>query len=116
MVTIYGIKNCNTMQKAFAWFQQNDIPYDFHDYKKSGITLALLESWSKQAPFEKLLNRNGQTWKKQSTEIQKEIIDKDATFNFLLTNTSAIKRPIIEIENHLIIGFEEELLNALLLK
>ncbi len=104
------------MQKAFAWFQHNNIPYGFHDYKKSGITLSLLESWSKQAPFEKLLNRNGQTWKKQSTEIQKEIIDKDATFNFLLTNTSAIKRPIIEIENHLIIGFDEELLNALLLK
>ena len=56
MTTIYGIKNCDTMKRAFAWLKDHHVDYEFHDYKKAGVTEAMLESWSAKAGWEKLLN------------------------------------------------------------
>jgi arsenate reductase len=108
MIAIYGIKNCNTMQKAFAWFEIHKIAYTFHDYKKEGAQIEDLKRWSEKAGWEKLLNKSGLTWKKQALETQKNIVDQDSAIRFLLTNPSAIKRPIIEGNNMLLIGFNEK--------
>jgi hypothetical protein len=108
MIAIYGIKNCNTMQKAFAWFEENKLAYTFHDYKKEGTKIEDLQRWSEKAGWEKLLNRSGLTWKKQSPKTQKNIVDQDSAVRFLLANPSAIKRPVIECNDMLLIGFKEE--------
>jgi Spx/MgsR family transcriptional regulator len=108
MIAIYGIKNCNTMQKAFAWFETHKLSYTFHDYKKDGAQIEDLKRWSEKAGWEKLLNKSGLTWKKQDLETQKNIVDQDSAIRFLLKNPSAIKRPVIERNDMLLIGFNEE--------
>ena len=62
--TIYGIKNCDTLKKAFAWLDQRGIAYDFHDYKKVGVTKAQLTQWCRVAGWETVLNRAGPTFRK----------------------------------------------------
>ncbi|HWA12485.1 MAG TPA: ArsC/Spx/MgsR family protein, partial [Burkholderiales bacterium] len=64
MVTIYGIRNCDTMKKAFAWLDDHGVAYRFHDYKAAGIDAATLKAWSKQVGWEVLLNTRGTTWRK----------------------------------------------------
>jgi arsenate reductase len=108
MIAIYGIKNCNTMQKAFAWLEENKLAYTFHDYKKEGAQVADLKRWSERAGWEKLLNRSGLTWKKQSPETQKSIVDQDSAVLFMQSNTSAIKRPIFEFNDMILVGFSEQ--------
>jgi len=96
------------MQKAFVWLQGHKVPYLFHDYKKEGAQHADLLRWADKSGWEKLLNKAGLTWKKQKPEIQNRIVDQDAAIQFLQANPSAIKRPIIEGDATLVIGFNEE--------
>ena len=63
-VKIYGIKNCDTMKKAFAWLDKNGVEYEFHDYKKAGVPPGKLKAWAKQAGWEALANTRGPTWRK----------------------------------------------------
>lgn len=96
------------MQKAFAWFEENKLAYTFHDYKKDGAQIEDLKRWSEKVGWEKILNKSGLTWKKQSLDTQKIIVDQDAAIRFLQENPSAIKRPVIESNNMLLVGFNEE--------
>ena len=70
MTTIYGIKNCDTMKKAFAWLDEHGVAYTFHDYKKSGIDSARLHAWSKAIGWKTLINTRGTTWRKLTPEQQ----------------------------------------------
>ena len=107
---VYGIKNCDTMKKAFAWLESRGIDYDFHDYKKAGVPAGKLEEWAQQAGFEKLANTRGPTWRKVAAPDSKADI-KEMTQSQVLTlleeNTSAIRRPIVEAGSKLLIGFDE---------
>lgn len=96
------------MQKAFAWFEENKLAYSFHDYKKDGAQIEDLKRWSEKVGWEKILNKSGLTWKKQNLDTQKNIVHQDAAIRFLLENPSAIKRPVIESSNMLLVGFNEE--------
>ncbi len=78
MTTIYGITNCDTMKRAFAWLKDNGIDYEFHDYKKVGVNAAMLKSWTSQVDWEKLLNTRGTTWRKLSEEQRADIDEKKA--------------------------------------
>ncbi len=104
------------MQKTFAWFNEQKIAFTFYDYKKEGVNSANLDRWAKKVDWKTLINRSGQTWKKQSPAIQQSIVDKDSAFLFLVANSSAIKRPIIEFQNEIILGFNEALLIELFTK
>ncbi|MBL8484861.1 MAG: Spx/MgsR family RNA polymerase-binding regulatory protein, partial [Rhodocyclaceae bacterium] len=73
MVTIYGIKNCDTMKKAFAWLDQHGVAYEFHDYKKSGVPEAQLRDWMARAGWEALVNRRGPTFRKLPPERQSDL-------------------------------------------
>ncbi|MGH8493472.1 MAG: ArsC family reductase [Moraxellaceae bacterium] len=105
MVTIYGIKNCDTMKKAFAWLDTQDIAYEFHDYKKSGISAQKLEHWEKTLGWEALLNRRGTTWRKLDEATQAGI-SREKALQLMQEQTSLIKRPILEQGKALLAGFD----------
>ncbi len=105
---LYGIPNCNTVKKAQDWLKANHIDFEFHDFKKKGITSEKLTEWFKTFGWEKVINKNGLTFKKLTKEEQAEINSPDSAIAYLMHNTSAIKRPIIEQDNKgILLGFTE---------
>jgi len=106
-VTIYGIKNCDTMKKARAWLDKHGIAYAFHDYKTAGIDKPHLESWVKQAGWETVLNRAGTTFRKLPDKDREGVSEKKA-IALMLEQPSMIKRPVLEAGNKLIVGFKPE--------
>ena len=106
-VTIYGIKNCDTMKKARAWLDDNGIAASFHDYKTAGITRDRLEGWTKAVGWEVLLNRAGTTFRKLP-EAAKEDLSADRAIALMLEQPSMIKRPVLEGGGELIVGFKPE--------
>ena len=107
MITVYGIPNCDTMKKARKWLDANNLEYEFHDYKKSGVPEKNLKSWVQAAGWEAILNKRGTTWRKLSDDI-KNSIDETSSIQVMLDNPSAIKRPILENGKTLLVGFKEE--------
>lgn len=104
-VTIYGIKNCDTMKKAFAWLDGNGVAYDFHDYKKVGVTKAQLAQWCKAAGWERVINRAGTTFKKLP-DAAKDGLTQDKAIALMVESPSMIKRPVVEANGTLEIGFD----------
>jgi len=107
-VTIYGIKNCDTMKKARAWLDAHHVAYRFHDYKKDGIARAKLETWAKEAGWEALLNRAGTTFR-ALPEGDKVGLTKDKALALMLAQPSMIKRPVLETERGVLVGFRREI-------
>lgn len=109
MLTVYGIPNCDTVKKTLNWLKANQKEYQFHDYKKQGIAREKLENWLTQVDWTTLLNRAGTTFKNLSEEQKAAIQDADSARAFMLENTSAIKRPVIEQEGKIVkIGWKPE--------
>ena len=96
-ITIYGIKSCSTMKKAFTKLDELGVNYDFHDYKKQGIDKDTIQRWVDELGIDKVLNKRGTTWRKLTDE-QKQAADSDVdnAIDLLIENTSMIKRPIVE--------------------
>ena len=107
-VTIYGIKNCDTMKKAFAWLDKTGVAYDFHDYKKAGITKGDLEKWCKAAGWETVLNRAGTTFRKLP-DADKEGLTERKAIALMMAQPSMIKRPVLELGGKLVVGFKPEI-------
>jgi arsenate reductase len=108
-ITIYGIKNCDTMKKARAWLDTRGVEYAFHDYKTAGIERERLERWCKQVGWETLLNRAGTTFRKLS-EHDKGNLDGGKAIALMLAQPSMIKRPVLDLGGgHLLVGFKPEL-------
>lgn len=108
--TVYGISNCNTVKKALDWFKQHGIAYTFHDYKRQGIGPEQVESWLEQAPWEKLVNRAGTTWKQLPEEEKGQIGSSRQALDLMLRKHAVIKRPLIENSEGKItmLGFDEK--------
>lgn len=106
-VTIYGIKNCDTMKKAFAWLNENNIPYEFHDYKKSGAPQAILADWVEQLGWETVVNRKGTTWRKLDESVR-NTMDEHSAIATMVAQPSLIKRPILIKGHQILAGFTAE--------
>ena len=106
-VTVYGIKNCDTMKKARAWLEAHKVAYAFHDYKTQGIYKARLEAWVKKAGWEVLLNRAGTTFKKLPDAERANVTEKKA-IALMLAQPSMIKRPVLEQGGKILVGFKPE--------
>jgi arsenate reductase (glutaredoxin) len=104
-VTIYGIKNCDTMKKARAWLETNGIPHTFHDYKTAGIERERLEGWAQAVGWETLMNRAGQTFRKLIEKDKENLTEKKA-IKLLLDMPSMIKRPVLDVGGKLLVGFK----------
>lgn len=108
-LTIYGIKNCDTMKKARAWLDRNGVAYDFHDYKTAGIAREQLEAWSKKVGWETLLNQAGTTFKKLPDK-DKSGLDAKKAITLMVAQPSMIKRPVLDLGGgKLLVGFKPEL-------
>ena len=108
-ITIYGIKNCDTMKKARAWLDGHGIKYAFHDYKVAGIDRAHLEKWIKTASWEVLLNHAGTTFR-QLPDRDKADLDAKAAIKLMVAHPSLIKRPVLDVGGgKILIGFKPEL-------
>jgi arsenate reductase len=106
-ITIYGIKNCNTMKKARAWLDQHGVAYAFHDYKSVGIDRGRLEGWARAVGWDALLNRAGTTFRKLPDKDKNAITEKKA-IALMLDQPSMIKRPVLDVSGKLIVGFNPE--------
>ncbi len=105
---VYGIKNCNTVKSALIWLDKHKIAYEFHDYKKLGVTAGDLKNWSKQVGWESLLNRKGLTWRQLPESVRESVKTEGAAIKLMMEKTSAIKRPLIEEKGKVIaLGFDE---------
>jgi arsenate reductase len=104
-ITIYGIKNCDTMKKARAWLDKQGVEYDFHDYKTTGIDKERLEKWSKKVGWDTLLNRAGTTFRKLPDN-DKAALDERKAIALMLAQPSMIKRPVLDLGGgKLLVGF-----------
>ncbi len=103
-VIIYGIKNCDTMKKAFNRLEEKGISYQFHDYKKKGISKEKLAEWLKQSDLMDVVNNKGTTYKKLSPEQQEALKSQGSAIPIIMEYTSVIKRPIVEVAGKLLIG------------
>jgi arsenate reductase len=106
-ITVYGIKNCDTMKKAFAWLTSQGIAYEFIDYKKAGVAEARLPDWNQRAGWEKLLNTRGLMWKKL-TDQERSAVDESKALKLMAQYPSLIKRPVLDTGKQLIVGFSPE--------
>jgi Spx/MgsR family transcriptional regulator len=106
-ITIYGIRNCDTMKKAFAWLDGHGVAYAFHDYKKLGIERKRLEGWCKDLGWETLLNRAGTTFRKLPDQ-DKESLNAAKAVRLMLEQPSMIRRPVLESGGRLLVGFKPD--------
>ena len=108
-MTVYGIKNCNTVKNAIDWLRKNDVAFDFHDYKAKGVSETKLKEWSKQVGWESLINKKGTTWRQLDDDLKSSIVSESKAIDLMKEKTSVIKRPLIEVNGKVItLGFDEE--------
>ncbi len=114
MLKVYGIKNCNSMKKAFDLLTELGLSYEFHDYKKQSIDSATVKTWLDALGQDVVLNKKGTTWRKLSPEEQAQALSsEDALIAALTTHTSLIKRPIIQTTQGFLAGFDESAIRAI---
>src|SRR4029077_6023562 len=112
-LTIYGIRNCDTMKKARAWLDQRGVAYAFHDYKTAGIARGKLEGWAKKVGWATLLNKAGTTFRKLPDRDKESLTEKKA-IALMLAQPSIIKRPVLELGGgKLLVGCKPEKYEAI---
>ena len=125
MITVYGIPNCDTVKKARAWLTAQGAAYDFYDFKKQGVPAKKLPLWAGAVGWDKLLNRQGTTWRKLDAAAQASVQSPDGALALVVTNPSVIKRPVIEwgagalkerSKDTITVGFDEQRWRELLAK
>jgi arsenate reductase (glutaredoxin) len=107
-ITIYGIKNCDTMKKARAWLDSQGVAYSFHDYKSEGIAKDKLQSWCDEVGWETLLNRAGTTFRKLP-DSDREGLNERKALALMSAQPSMIKRPVLDLNGKLLVGFKPEI-------
>jgi arsenate reductase len=106
-ISIYGIKACDTMKKARTWLDDHDVAYDFHDYKAVGVDAETLRGWAGKVGWEVLLNRSGTTFRKLP-DADKANLDEAKAIALMVAHPSMIKRPVLEVDEDLLVGFKPE--------
>ncbi|HRP56026.1 Spx/MgsR family RNA polymerase-binding regulatory protein [Agriterribacter sp.] len=108
-ITVYGIPNCDTTQKAITWLKKRKINFVFHNYREAGITAGKLNEWSRLAGWGKIFNKKSATWRSLTPRQQAMVTSQKAGVQVMLTHHSIIKRPVIEYNNKIIAGYNEAL-------
>jgi len=104
MVQLFGIRSCDTMKKAFCWLEIQGIDYQFHDYKKAGIDIDKLTGWCEKVDWETFLNKRGLTWRRLP-DADKQDVDEGKAIRLMVKNPSLIKRPVLEYNGNIEVGF-----------
>ena len=112
MISIYGLKNCDTCRKALKWLEGEGIEYEFKDIRTNGFTNQQLENWAKVAGWETLLNRRGTTWRRLS-DAEKNGVDEEVAKDLMRDQPALIKRPIFETRTGIVVGFKQAEMEAI---
>ena len=112
MTTLYGISNCDTCRKAKNWFNQNRITFDFFDFRKNELSQTKIETWIDRIGLDKLINRRGTTWRNLPDELRDQIHGPQ-NVNVLNQFPTLMKRPIIEIDDHFLVGFDASVIKQI---
>lgn len=107
MLTVYGIKSCDTCRKARKYLGEQDIEFRFHDVREDGLDIQMLERWATRIDWQKLLNRQSLTWRK-IPEVDRADLNKDKAFSLMIDRPTLLKRPVLEAEKFLAVGFSEK--------
>ena len=107
MIKVYGIKNCDTMKKAFAWLEANGVDYEFIDYKKAAIASGHLPDWNARAGWQQLLNTRGMMWRRLSDD-ERQDVDEAKALSLMADYPTLIKRPLLDDGSALLIGFDAD--------
>ena len=105
-ITVYGIPNCDTVKKSRLWLAEHGIDHRFHDFKRDGIPPDRLDAWLASAGWEKLVNRRGPTWRKLDTPVQAGVVDAASARVVMLAHSSVIRRPVVEWQDGITVGFD----------
>lgn len=114
-VVLYGIKNCDTVRKARQWLDSHGIEYQYHDFRLDGLKAEKIHQWLGTTELNKLVNKRSTTWRNTSDEI-KFIFDNnklEPCIEYLVQNPTLIKRPVLEINHNLELGFSDNLYSSL---
>jgi arsenate reductase len=106
MITLYGINNCDTVKKAQKWLKQHDVAYQFHDFKKQGLTAELLTNLVKKSDWSLLLNKRSTTFRQLPDEIKNNLTEQ-TIFSAVLAQPTLLKRPLLQLSDELHLGFKE---------
>lgn len=116
-ITLFGIPNCDTVKKARTWLEQQAIPFDFHNFKKEGLSAEQVELWLKKIDFDTLINRKGTSWRALSEEQKNQAASKAGALVLVLENPSLIKRPVLQIDDNTLdyvgVGFSDQLYSSI---
>lgn len=116
-ITLFGIPNCDTVKKARTWLEQQAIPFDFHNFKKEGLSAEQVELWLKKIDFDTLINRKGTSWRALSEEQKNQAASKAGALALVLENPSLIKRPVLQIGDNTLdyvgVGFNDQLYSSI---
>jgi arsenate reductase len=105
---VFGIPNCDTTKKALALLKEKKVVFTFHDYKQLGISKAKLETWCNKTGWETIFNKRSTTWRELPEAEQKKVTDQTEAIKIMMEHNSIIKRPVIEIGQKILVGFNEE--------
>jgi arsenate reductase (glutaredoxin) len=105
-IVLYGISNCDTVKKARAWLAEHGVPHQFHDFRKQGVPPERLDEWIAQCGWERLVNRQGTTWRKLDAKAQASVTDAPSAKALMQANPSVIKRPVVEWPDATTVGFD----------
>jgi arsenate reductase len=105
MITLYGIKNCDTVKKARKWLESEGIDYKFHDLRVDGLDKKKLQGWVKSVGWETLVNKRGTTWR-QLPEKTRETIEGSKAIDLMLSNPTLVKRPVLVHGKKILVGFK----------
>jgi arsenate reductase len=108
-ITLYGIPNCDTVKKARAWLNEQGIAYDFHDFKKAGVSRELLQAWLSALGQDVLINRRGTTWRALPQDRKDAVVDDASAIALMLEAPSLIKRPVLDKDGAMHAGFSADL-------
>lgn len=113
MLTVYGIKNCDTVKKARRWLDEHDVAYTFHDFRIDGLSTEIVDEWTKDLGWEALVNRRSTTWRNLDDDT-KDNLSADNVVALLLDNPTLIKRPVVQTSGAVLVGFKESEFEGLL--
>jgi len=112
-IIVYGISNCDTIKKTLDWYKAKSIEVEFYDFKKWGISTDKLNYWCSKVGYDVLLNKKSTTWRSLLKENQQKVTGQAEAIELMKTYTSVIKRPVIELNDHVLVGFNEDKFNEL---
>ena len=107
VLTVYGLTQCDTVKRARQWLQAQGVDFQFVDFKKTPPSAAQISAWAEAVGWEALLNKRGTTWRKLDAATQARVVDAPSAVTVLAQHPSAIKRPVVEDDGQLLVGFDE---------